>query len=60
MATFLLNGINYINDKFLKIYFSLEIKKVYQKINDTQTKIELWDTNLSILNSLLVKSNTII
>jgi hypothetical protein len=49
-----------LNRKILLIDYnnsiSLEIKKVFQKVGDTETKIELWDTNLSIINSLIVKS----
>jgi hypothetical protein len=39
---------------------SLEIKKGIRKIFDKNIKIELWDTNISILNSPIIKSKNII
>lgn len=47
--------INYLK----KIFNSLEIKKTFLHVQDKNIKIELWDTNLSVLNSPIIKSKYI-
>ena len=50
------SGLNSLSNMKYQPTVSLEIKKTFAKLMDKNIKIELWDTNISVQNSPIIKS----